>query len=120
MKNKVIDLFCGCGGLSKGFELAGFSVELAIDFWKDAILTFNYNHKKSVAKCKDIHEITNSELLEYKEKGVIGVIGGPPCQGFSTVGKREIDDPRNSLYLEYCRVVQIVDPDFFVLEISFF
>lgn len=116
MKNKIIDLFCGCGGLSKGFELAGFSVELAIDSWKDAILTFNYNHEKSVAKCKDIHEITNDELLELKKNGVIGVIGGPPCQGFSTVGKRKIDDPRNSLYLEYCRVVEIVKPEFFLLE----
>ena len=45
MKNKVIDLFCGCGGLSYGFEMAGFEVALAIDMWNDAIKTFNHNHK---------------------------------------------------------------------------
>lgn len=117
MGNKIIDLFCGCGGLSLGFEMAGFEVELAIDMWKDAIATFNHNHKKSVAVCRDIAELTNDFLKNLSdEKEIVGVIGGPPCQGFSTVGKREIDDPRNHLYLEYYRVVENVEPDFFLLE----
>lgn len=46
MKNKIIDLFCGCGGLSKGFEKAGFEVKAAIDMWNDAVITYNQNHKK--------------------------------------------------------------------------
>lgn len=117
MKNKIIDLFCGCGGLSKGFEKAGFEISLAIDMWKDAIETYNYNHDKKVAICKDIHEISSEELLKLaKDNDVVGVIGGPPCQGFSTVGTRDINDPRNHLYLEYCRVVETIKPNFFLLE----
>ena len=117
MKNKIIDLFCGCGGLSLGFEMAGFEVELAIDMWKDAIVTFNHNHKRPVAICEDVANLTNDFLKELaSKKEIVGVIGGPPCQGFSTVGKREIDDPRNHLYLEYCRIVENIEPDFFLLE----
>ena len=115
MKNKIIDLFCGCGGLSLGFEEAGFESILAIDLWKDAIETYNFNRINKVGKCIDICSITNEELIKYK-KECIGVIGGPPCQGFSTVGKRESSDPRNQLYKEYCRIVEIVQPMFFVLE----
>ena len=117
MANKIIDLFCGCGGLSKGFEDAGFETILAIDFWKDAIATFNHNHKNKVGFCGDIKSFTNEDLKKLAEENeIVGVVGGPPCQGFSTVGKREIDDPRNSLYKEYCRVVEQVNPEFFVLE----
>jgi DNA (cytosine-5)-methyltransferase 1 len=116
MNNKIIDLFCGCGGLSKGFEKAGFEVFLAIDSWQDAIETFNFNHVKSVAKCMDIHDLSDDYLFELKKEGINGVIGGPPCQGYSSVGTRDINDPRNHLYLEYCRVVKTLEPDFFVIE----
>jgi len=116
MKNKIIDLFCGCGGLSRGFEEVGFEVALAIDMWQDAIDTYNFNSSQKVAKCLDIHNLTNEMLLDYKESGVIGVIGGPPCQGYSTVGTRDINDPRNHLYKEYCRVVETIRPKFFVIE----
>lgn len=117
MKNmKIIDLFCGCGGLSKGFENAGFDIVFAIDFWKDAIQTYNKNHIGKVAHCQDIHELREDELIGLKRGGVLGVIGGPPCQGYSTVGTRDINDPRNHLYLEYCRVIETIQPEFFVLE----
>lgn len=116
MNNKIVDLFCGCGGLSKGFEMAGFEVELAIDMWGDAIATYNYNHKNKVAQCVDIHNITNEQLRILHDKGIVGVVGGPPCQGYSTVGTRDVTDPRNHLYLEYCRVVETIQPLFFVLE----
>lgn len=115
MKNKIIDLFCGCGGLSLGFEQAGFEPLLAIDLWKDAIETYNFNRKNKVGKCIEIQKITDEYLEKIKDE-CVGVIGGPPCQGFSTVGKRQSDDPRNQLYKEYCRVVEVVNPDFFVLE----
>jgi len=117
MKNKIIDLFCGCGGLSLGFEEIGFEVAYAIDMWHMAIETYNHNHDKKVAECKDIHELTNEKLQQFKKSGeIVGVIGGPPCQGFSKVGTRDVNDLRNHLYLEYCRVVEEVSPDFFVLE----
>lgn len=117
MKNKILDLFCGCGGLSLGFESAGFDVTLAIDMWKDAVITYNYNRDKKVAICEDIHNITDSYLKKLNQQGrIVGVIGGPPCQGYSTVGTRQINDPRNHLYLEYCRVVECLKPEFFVIE----
>ena len=117
MKDKIIDLFCGCGGLSRGFELAGFETTLAIDNWSDAIKTYNHNSKKNVAICEDIRNLSNEFLKSYKDSSrIVGVIGGPPCQGYSTVGTREVNDPRNYLYLEYCRVVENIEPDFFVIE----
>ena len=112
---KIIDLFCGAGGLSLGFEKAGFEIEFAIDMWADAIDTYNQNHINKVARCQDIHELTNEYLKSLKGK-ITGVIGGPPCQGYSTVGTRDVNDPRNHLYLEYCRVVETVEPEFFVIE----
>lgn len=112
---KIIDLFCGAGGLSLGFEKAGFEIEFAIDMWDDAIDTYNQNHINKVARCQDIHELTNEYLKSLKGK-ITGVIGGPPCQGYSTVGTRDVNDPRNHLYLEYCRVVENVEPEFFVIE----
>lgn len=115
--NNIIDLFCGCGGLSKGFEMAGFNTVLAIDFWKDAVETFNNNHKNKVAICDDVSKISNDFLDDFTKKNKItGIVGGPPCQGYSTVGKRDINDDRNYLYLQYCRIVEKVKPEFFVLE----
>ena len=68
MRNKIIDLFCGCGGLSKGFEMAGFEVEVAVDVWKDAIETYNHNHKNAVAICEDIHNINDQFLNKIIER----------------------------------------------------
>jgi len=114
---KIIDLFCGVGGFSLGFEMAGFESVYAIDHWSDAVATYNKNRKKETAKTTDIHDLTSEMLLQLKqEHEIIGVIGGPPCQGFSTVGTRKIDDERNHLYLEYYRVVKILRPKFFVIE----
>ena len=59
MSKYIIDLFCGCGGLSKGFEMAGFEPALAIDFWKDAIETYNYNNKEKVGICEDVSKIND-------------------------------------------------------------
>lgn len=115
--NKIIDLFCGVGGFSLGFEMSGFESVLAIDHWSDAVKTYNFNRKKEIATTMDIHEL-NSEMLKslQEQHDIVGIIGGPPCQGFSTVGTRSIDDERNHLYLEYFRVVKEVRPKFFVIE----
>lgn len=114
---RTIDLFSGAGGFSLGFELAGFDSVLAIDLWKDAIDTFNYNRKLGVGKSIDIHDFKDDMVIELRSRErVNGIIGGPPCQGFSMVGKREENDNRNSLYLEYVRFVELLKPDFFILE----
>lgn len=117
IKNGIIDLFCGIGGLSLGFEQAGFQPVAAIDMWKDAINTYNHNRTVKVAQTISVEDF-NKKILPtvIKENKIRGIIGGPPCQGFSTVGKREIDDPRNKMYLEFYKAVKIANPDFFVIE----
>lgn len=114
---KIIDLFCGIGGLSLGFEQVGFEVIAAIDMWKDAVVTYNHNRKDKVAKVETVEDFNENELLEIiASQKITGIIGGPPCQGFSTVGRREVDDPRNKMYLEFYKAVKIANPNFFVIE----
>lgn len=116
-KLNVIDLFCGCGGLSKGFEEAGFKVLLGIDAWEDAITTFNYNHKNSKGLCKDLSTLNPKDIEpELNNRSVDVIIGGPPCQGFSVAGKRIINDERNKLYKNFVRFVAYFKPKAFVLE----
>ena len=115
-KYKVIDLFCGAGGLSLGFEYAGFESVLAIDLWKNAIETFNYNRQNKVGIVADISKIDDNFINENIKSHINGVIGGPPCQGFSLAGKRSVDDIRNQLYKDYFKVLNRIKPDFFVLE----
>ena len=121
---KIIDLFSGVGGLSQGFEWNGFEPVVAIDFWDDAIKTYNHNRKDKVGISMDVTQF-NDELLPniLKEHKIDGIIGGPPCQGFSTarlsnatekIGK--INESRNHLYLEFFRTVNIVRPKFFLIE----
>ena len=114
---KIIDLFCGIGGLSLGFEQAGFEVVSAIDMWADAVKTYNYNREKKVAEVISVEDFNITKLPKIIDKEKItGIIGGPPCQGFSTVGKRNIEDPRNKMYLEFYKAVKLANPDFFVIE----
>lgn len=118
MELNVIDLFCGCGGLSYGFERAGYNILLGIDNDKKALETFELNHNGSKSICGDITEIT----YEGHIKPLIGgktidvIIGGPPCQGMSLSGPRKFDDPRNKLYLSYIRLVNEIRPRAFVIE----
>lgn len=114
MKNKLLDLFCGAGGLSLGFERAGFDVVKAVDIDPYSVQTYNTNRGKEVAEVKSVIDIDNDYI---KSLGRIdGIIGGPPCQGFSTAGQRIIDDDRNKLYREYFRILEQVHPNFFVIE----
>jgi DNA (cytosine-5)-methyltransferase 1 len=115
-KFKIVDLFCGAGGLSVGFEDAGFETLLAIDNSTDAINTFNSNRKKEVAISKDIKSIDKVFFDEINLGLINGVIGGPPCQGFSLAGDRIIDDERNELYRDFFKVVEILTPEFYVIE----
>ena len=110
----LIDLFAGCGGMSTGFEMAGFSVRLAVekDDWASA--TYKKNHPDTKVITKNIQEILDLEnLVDFS---VDGIVGGPPCQGFSVSGRRDRKDPRNSLFMEFVRFVKYFQPKFFVME----
>lgn len=93
----VIDLFCGCGGLSLGFEHAGYNLLLGIDMWKDALITYEHNHKNGNTYCADLAKLKAEDVEEkIGHQQVDVIIGGPPCQGFSIAGKRIVDDERNT------------------------
>ena len=112
-----IDLFSGCGGLSLGFEQAGFRSLLAIDNWKDALNTYSFNRKNAQTLCADISAIDPLKIKrDYAINTVDAIIGGPPCQGFSVAGKRIIDDDRNKLYKSFVKFVEIFLPKIFVME----
>lgn len=107
------------GGLGTGFERAGFNIISANDIWEPAKKTYVANHPNVNYILKDITQLTSNELFtntNYKKEDIDVIIGGPPCQGFSTLGKRFIDDPRNKLFKEYVRIVNDIRPKFFVME----
>src|SRR3989338_2092163 len=113
----VLDLFCGAGGLSTGFSKAGFNVLLGIDSNQRAIETFTSNNISSQAICGDMTLITTQEIInKIGNEEIDVIIGGPPCQGFSMAGKRRPNDPRNSLFMEYFRLVKEIRPKVFVME----
>lgn len=123
----VIDLFCGAGGMSLGFEMAGYQIGVGIEKWKLACETYSHNFGN---RCYmgDISEIRNPEafIKDFGLKKVDVIIGGPPCQGFSRVGRgkirslrgasSDIDDPRNQYYKEFIRFIEALQPLFFVME----
>ena len=117
-KLNIIDLFCGAGGLSYGFQEAGFNVLLGIDNDKAAVNTFKKNHNGSRVICGDITQITYSKDIKplISDEEIDVIVGGPPCQGFSLSGPRNFDDPRNKLYLSYVRLVKEIQPKAFIIE----
>ena len=120
-KLTVIDLFAGCGGLSTGFEMAGFDIPLAIEKDEWAAQTYKLNHKKTTVITEDITQLLDLDALvkhrgNLSKKEIDGIIGGPPCQGFSLSGNRDKKDPRNSLFMEFVRFVRYFKPKFFVME----
>jgi DNA (cytosine-5)-methyltransferase 1 len=119
MRPIAIDLFAGAGGMSLGFEQAGFDVVAAveIDPVHCAVHKFNFPHCAVIP-----HSVVGLSAAEIREKAQIGtrridcVFGGPPCQGFSLIGHRVLDDPRNELVLEFVRLVAELDARTFVFE----
>ena len=108
-KHTVLDLFCGCGGLSLGFEQAGFNVLAGIDVWKDALITYQANHPNSRTMQADLMNLLPEDVeKEIGSSSIDVIIGGPPCQGFSIAGKRIIDDERNKLYKSFVRMVEYI------------
>ncbi|RQN40794.1 DNA cytosine methyltransferase [Paraburkholderia tropica] len=116
-KPSVIDLFCGCGGFSLGAELAGFRSLVAIDIEPTLQSSFGKNFPSSKPVQADVSDINRADWsLLIGDKRPDGIIGGPPCQGFSRIGKRSKDDPRNTLIHHFYRHVNLLQPKFFVME----
>lgn len=114
----VVELFCGCGGTSLGFEMAGYEIALGCDIHKLSIETFRMNHKNATTILGDIKKLSTKEVLKLLDGHQVDVlIGGVPCQGFSLNNrKRHEDDKRNQLYKEYIRFVKALKPRVIVLE----
>ena len=117
-KKILIDLFCGAGGLSLGFEMANFRVNLAIEIEENYYRAYKRNHPETLSLNKDITELKCKEISDkfLQNKAIEGIIGGPPCIGFSTVGNRRPDDPRNMLIFYFIQWVKYFKPKFFVME----
>lgn len=111
---KVTDLFCGCGGLSLGFERAGFEVVSAYDNWKVALETYRLNFKHKAAML-DLKDIENSVMTIRLDKPDM-IIGGPPCQDFSSAGKRDENNGRGDLTVCYSAIIEKIRPQWFVME----
>jgi DNA (cytosine-5)-methyltransferase 1 len=112
-----IDLFSGCGGLSYGLEMAGHKCLLGVDASKEAIASFAANHHHASVYHGDIKKLSEKKLKELiGNQKVDMVVGGPPCQGFSTVGRGEVGDERNQLFREFVRIVRLTRPKVILFE----
>ena len=118
-KPTFVDFFAGAGGLSMGFMKAGYRVAFANDFEEVCVETYKYNHPELPSDKileADIRKIVD-HIEDYIKEPVDLVVGGPPCQGFSSANKqRVIDDPRNELYKYYIRAIKKLLPKFVVME----
>lgn len=114
-----IDLFSGAGGMSLGFEQAGFHVAACVDANQLSLDTHAKNFPSTISICKDVAKLQGEDirkLAKLRRAKIAVVFGGPPCQGFSIGGKMATTDPRNQLIMEFGRLVIQLDPDYFVLE----
>lgn len=113
---RIIDLFAGCGGFSLGAHLAGVKTCLAIDV--DPILSSSFPRNFPSVKFvrRNVRHMSSAELMENAGGDIDGIVGGPPCQGFSEIGRRDNDDPRRLLVGDFFRFVGKVKPRFFVME----
>ncbi|HQT32634.1 MAG: DNA cytosine methyltransferase [Thiobacillus sp.] len=115
----IIDLFAGAGGLSLGAARAGFDISAAIELDPFAIETHSKNFPGSAHSREDVSRLSGKKLLEIAglKKGELdGLIGGPPCQGFSSIGQKRADDTRNDLFVHFFRLVNETRPKFFLAE----
>jgi len=115
----AVDLFAGAGGMTLGFEQAGFDVLASVEIDPIHCATHEFNFPLCSILCKDVALLTGSEIRKNSAIGrreIDVVISGSPCQGFSMMGKRDVDDPRNSLIFHFQRLVLELKPKFFVME----
>ena len=117
-KFNAIDLFCGAGGLSLGFQQAGFNIIVGVDNEQAALDTFEFNHKGAIGLNADLSKRETFDLIlkTAGDRKIDVVIAGPPCQGFSLTGPRNFDDPRNKLYLAVIEMVKQYNPKGFIIE----
>ena len=116
---RFLDLFCGIGGLSLGLQQAGHCPIGGIDLWGEALTTFRHNHPGVPTLQADITRVTSARIeAEFgaAASAIDVVVGGPPCQGFSTVGKRDSGDPRNLLWQGFHQIGAEVRPAYVVIE----
>jgi len=114
----VIDLFCGCGGMSKGLTDAGLNIIAGIDIWDKAVNSYNKNYEHK-AYCEDLTKLPPekfNELYNKENKTIDILVGGPPCQSYSIAGKRDKNDPRNALFIEYVKYLDYFKPKAFIME----
>jgi DNA (cytosine-5)-methyltransferase 1 len=114
-----IDLFAGAGGLSLGFEQAGFDIAAAVEIDPIHCGVHEYNFPNSKSICASVVDLTGDAiraLAGLGEQDIDVVFGGAPCQGFSMMGKRALDDPRNQLVFHFVRLVEELKPKYFVFE----
>ena len=119
--SSAVDLFAGCGGMSLGFEMAGYDVLAGAELNKHAMQTWAANHKGTPILGNITEEETKQRLYDAVRSKLEGkrldvIMGGPPCQGFSFAGWRASDDPRNQLWRHYLSIVQELNPRWFVIE----
>ena len=116
-KPKVIEFFSGCGGLSLGFTMAGFTISVASDYDKNVEKTYTFNKPKTKFILGDVAKISADDIYQY-EKNVDVVIGGPPCQGFSLANTktRTMDNPASQASWHFIRLVDELSPKVFVME----
>ena len=117
----AIDLFSGCGGMSLGLEAAGFDIAASVEIDPIHSLVHHYNFPYGVTVCQDVAKLSCEELLTaIKNQGFTTdidlIAGGPPCQGYSYMGGRVLEDPRNQLIFEYARIISTIRPKYFIFE----
>lgn len=110
---KTVDLFCGCGGMSLGFQNVGFNIVAAFDNWEPAVDVYRANFDHSVIKC-DLVDPATDELVGKFNPDLI--IGGPPCQDFSSAGPNNHSSARASLLERYVDIIEAAKPSYFVME----
>ncbi len=115
-RSNIIDLFCGCGGLSLGAAKSGLGATLAFDVDPTLTSSFQSNHPNAELKLTDVSHVTGADIRRHIGSPIDGVFGGPPCQAFSSIGQRRIDDPRRTLIGHFFRLVAELEPAFFVME----
>lgn len=111
---KAVDLFCGCGGLSLGFLCSGIDIISAFDNWDEALMVYRHNFNHPAIKC-DLSDVENS-VAQIASLQPDMIIGGPPCQDFSSAGKRDENNGRGDLTVHYANIISRVRPTWFVME----
>jgi DNA (cytosine-5)-methyltransferase 1 len=115
----AVDLFAGAGGMTLGFEQAGFDVLTAVEIDPIHCAIHQFNFPFGMVLCKSVTQTTGAEIRKrsaIQNRDIDVVFGGPPCQGFSLIGKRSFEDPRNQLLFHFIRLVLELKPKYFVME----